>query len=122
VARAIWTGAINFGLVTVPVGLYSATDDHTIHFHQYERGTTDRVRNQRVNERTGKEVEYADVVKGREVGDGDLVLIEQQELDDIAPGRSQTIDISGFVALEKIDPSVCAYALARLRPVTSRRS
>ncbi|HVX43695.1 MAG TPA: Ku protein [Mycobacteriales bacterium] len=103
-ARSIWSGAINFGLVTVPVGLYSATEDHTVHFHQFERGTTDRVRNQRVNERTGKEVDYEDVVKGRELRNGKLVLVEQQELDDIAPGRSRTIDITGFVALEEIDP------------------
>lgn len=52
-ARAIWTGSINFGLVAIPVGLYSATEDHTIHFHQFERGTGDRIRYQRVNERTG---------------------------------------------------------------------
>jgi DNA end-binding protein Ku len=103
-ARSIWSGAINFGLVTVPVGLYSATEDHAVHFHQFERGTTDRVRNQRVNERTGKEVDYEEVVKGRELRNGKLVLVEQQELDDIAPGRSRTIDITGFVALEEVDP------------------
>lgn len=103
-ARAIWTGSVSFGLVTVPVGLYSATEDHTIHFHQFERGTTDRVRNKRVNERTDDEVEYSDVVKGRDSGNGKVVLIEPDELDDIAPGRSRTIDITGFVDLAEIDP------------------
>ncbi|MGB8961647.1 MAG: Ku protein, partial [Pseudonocardiaceae bacterium] len=88
-ARAIWTGSINFGLVSIPVGLYSATEDHTVHFHQFHRGTADRIRYQRVNERTGKEVNYADVVKGRDVGDGDYVIVEPAELDDIAPGRSR---------------------------------
>jgi DNA end-binding protein Ku len=103
VARAIWTGSISFGLVSIPVGLYSATEDHTIHFHQYERGTSDRIRYQRVNERTGREVDYSDIVNGREV-DGDLVVVEPDELDDIAPGRSRTIEIVTFVDLADIDP------------------
>ena len=101
--KKIWTGSINFGLVTIPVSLYSATEDHTISFHQFERGTHDRVRYRRVNERTGKEVDYDDVVKGREVG-GALVTVEQDELDEIAPGRSRTIDITTFVDLDEIDP------------------
>ena len=102
-ARKIWTGSINFGLVTIPVGLYGATEDRGISFHQYERGTSDRVRYKRVNERTGEEVEYGDVVKGREV-DGVLVTVEPSELDEIAPGRSRTIDITEFVDLDEIDP------------------
>jgi DNA end-binding protein Ku len=102
-ARKIWTGSINFGLVTIPVGLYSATEDHSIQFHQYENGTADRVRYKRVNERTGKEVDYNNIVKGREVN-GTLVTVEQQELDEIAPGRSRTIDITTFVDLDEIDP------------------
>jgi DNA end-binding protein Ku len=102
--RAIWTGSISFGLVSIPVGLYSATEDHTIHFHQFERGTADRIRYQRINERTGKEVEYSDIVKGKEVGGGDYVIVEPEELADIAPGRSRTIDIVTFVDLDEIDP------------------
>ncbi|WP_026423859.1 Ku protein [Actinokineospora inagensis] len=103
-ARPIWHGAINFGLVTVPVDLYSATEDHTISFRQFERGTSDRIRYKRVNERTGAEVAYADIVKGAEVGGGEYVIIEPEELDHIAPGRSRTIDISSFVSVEEIDP------------------
>jgi DNA end-binding protein Ku len=103
-ARAIWTGALSFGLVSIPVGLFSATEDHTVHFHQFERDTSDRIRYQRVNERTGKEVEYSDIVKGRDVGDGEYVLVEPEELADIAPGRSRTIDITTFVDLDEIDP------------------
>src|SRR4051794_2249433 len=60
VARPIWSGAINFGLVTIPVELYSATEDHTISFRQFERGTSDRIRYKRINERTGKEVAFSD--------------------------------------------------------------
>jgi DNA end-binding protein Ku len=102
--RAIWTGSISFGLVSIPVGLFSATEDHTIHFHQFERGTADRIRYVRVNERTGKEVEYSDIVKGKEVGGGDYVIVEPEELADVAPGRSRTIDIVSFVDLDEIDP------------------
>ncbi|QUH02986.1 Ku protein [Saccharopolyspora erythraea] len=101
--RKIWTGSINFGLVTIPVGLYAATEDHSIQFHQYERGTTDRVRMKRVNERTGEEVGYNDIVKGREV-DGVLVAVEPSELEEIAPKLSRTIDINTFVDLNAIDP------------------
>ncbi|WP_163505884.1 Ku protein [Fodinicola acaciae] len=101
--RPIWSGSISFGLVTIPVALFTATEDHTVHFHQYERDSTDRIRYQRVNERTGQEVDYADIVKGREVG-GRLVQLEQQELDDIAPGRSRSLEIDTFVDLADIDP------------------
>jgi DNA end-binding protein Ku len=104
VARPIWNGAINFGLVTVPVELYSATEDHTISFRQFQRGTSDRIRYKRVNERTGEEVPFADIVKGAEVGGGDYVIIEPDELDAIAPGRSRTIDITAFVDIDEIDP------------------
>jgi DNA end-binding protein Ku len=103
-ARAIWTGVVSFGLVSVPVGLYSATEDHTVHFHQLQRGTADRIRNRRVNERTGDEVNTSDIVKGYEVGEGEYVIVEPDELDEIAPGRSQTIDITDFVDLEEIEP------------------
>ncbi|SDY44512.1 DNA end-binding protein Ku [Amycolatopsis xylanica] len=103
-ARPIWSGALNFGLVTVPVQLYSAIEDHTVHFRQFERDTSDRIRYKRVNERTGKEVDYQDIVKGYELEDGGYVLIEPDELDDIAPGRSKTLDIETFVELAGIDP------------------
>lgn len=101
--RAVWSGAITFGLVTIPVGLYSATEDHTIHFHQYVRGTSDRVRVQRVDERTGDVVPNDDIVKGREV-EGEIVVVEPDELREIAPGRSQAIDVVEFVDLADIDP------------------
>nr|WP_042193055.1 Ku protein [Kibdelosporangium sp. MJ126-NF4]CTQ89442.1 Ku domain protein [Kibdelosporangium sp. MJ126-NF4] len=103
-ARAIWSGAISFGLVSIPVELYSATEDHTVHFNQFQRGTSDRIRYKRVNERTGKEVEYSDIVKGNEVDSGEFVLVEPDELADIAPGRSRAIEIEAFVALDDIDP------------------
>lgn len=103
-ARPIWSGALNFGLVTVPVELYSATEDHTIHFRQFDRETSDRIRYRRVNERTGKEVPYEDIVKGYELDDGEYVLVDREELEQIAPGKSRTIDIEAFVDLGQIDP------------------
>jgi DNA end-binding protein Ku len=103
-ARPVWNGTMSFGLVMVPVALYPATRNHTIAFHQFERGTSDRIRNRRVNERTGKEVDRADIVKGRDYDDGDHVVVEQEELDDIAPGRSRSLEIQTFVALNEIDP------------------
>lgn len=103
VARPVWAGNLSFGLVSLPVGLYTATDSHTIHFHQLQRGTSDRIRNRRVNERTGKEVELDDIVKGYDTG-GEYVLVEPKELDEIAPGRSQSLEITGFVDLEDVEP------------------
>ncbi|MGW7356250.1 non-homologous end joining protein Ku [Streptomyces sp. NPDC054802] len=103
-ARAIWTGVLTFGLVTVPVGLYTATEDHTVHFHQLERGTGDRVRYKKVNERTGKEVESDDIVKGYDIGDGEYVVVEPEELEEIAPGKSRVIDMAGFVDLDQVEP------------------
>ncbi|MFJ5811206.1 Ku protein [Streptomyces sp. NPDC093093] len=81
----------------------TATDSHRIHFHQLQRGTSDRIRNRRVNERTGDEVELDDIVKGYDVG-GEYVLVEPNELDEIAPGRSRSLEITGFVALDEVDP------------------
>ena len=103
-ARAIWTGALSFGLVNVPVGVYSATDDKTVHFNQLERGTSDRVRNKRVNERTGEEVAYDAIVKGYDLGGGRYVIIEPEDLEAVEPGRSRNIEITDFVDLEEIDP------------------
>jgi DNA end-binding protein Ku len=95
---------ISFGLVSIPVELYSATQAHEPTFHQFEKGTTDRIRYQRVNERTGHEVDYADIVKGADIGGGDYVLLDQDELDSVAPGRSRSLDIHAFVDLGEIDP------------------
>jgi DNA end-binding protein Ku len=104
-ARPVWSGTLSFGLVSVPVGLYSGTKDKAPHFNQFERGTADRVRNKRVNERTGEEVDYDDVVKGAEVSGGDYVIVDPDELDAIAPGRSRLMEINEFVDAGEIDPS-----------------
>lgn len=69
-ARPIWQGAISFGLVNVGVGLYSATEEQSLSFHQFEQGTDKRARNKRVAEGTDREVDYDDIVKGYETSGG----------------------------------------------------
>lgn len=103
-ARTIWSGALAFGLVNIPVGLYAATEDRTVHFNQFQKGTSDRIRYKRVNERTGEEVAYKDIVKGREVDDEAYVLVSDEELEAVEPDRTRTIDITDFVDLSEVDP------------------
>ncbi|WP_129306588.1 Ku protein [Streptomyces sp. L2] len=102
-ARAVWSGALSFGLVALPVQLFTATESHTIRFNQLQRGTSDRVRNKRVNERTGEEVPMEEIVKGFDIGD-EYVVVEPGELDEIAPGQSKSMEITGFVDLDQVEP------------------
>ena len=103
-SRAMWTGMLSFGLVSIPVGLHSATEEHELEFHQFEQGTSDRIRNKRINERTGQEVPFARIVKGVDVGGGDLVIVSRDELEQVAPGRSRLLSIVQFVDLGEINP------------------
>ncbi len=103
-ARAVWSGVVSFGLVSVPVGLFTATEEHEPSFHQFADGTTDRIRYKRINERTGDEVEYGDIVKGVKVGSRKYVMVTDEELDRVAPGRSRALEISSFADLDQIDP------------------
>jgi DNA end-binding protein Ku len=102
--RAIWKGALNFGLVNVPVGVYSATQDKAIHFNQFEEGTSDRIRYKKVNERTGQEVPAGRIVKGYDLGGGEYVLLTDEELEAAEPEKSRLIEITDFVDLDQIDP------------------
>ena len=103
-ARAIWSGSLSFGLVNVPVGLYSATQDKTIHFNQFEVGTADRIRYKKVNERTGREVDNSKIVKGFNLGDNEYVMLSDDELAAADPERSRNIAIEDFVDAVEIDP------------------
>ncbi|HLI43937.1 MAG TPA: Ku protein [Acidimicrobiales bacterium] len=103
-ARAIWTGSISFGLVNIPVGLYSAVSERSIRFNQLQKGTSDRIRYKRVNERTGEEVGYRDIVKGYDVGGSQYVVVTDEELEAIEPSGSRTIEIEDFVDAVDIDP------------------
>jgi len=102
--RAIWSGSISFGLVNVPVKLYSAVHPQGLSFHQFQEGTSARVRNKRVSEKTGREVPYEDIVKGYEVEKGHYVMVEPDELAEFNPRATRTIDIEDFVDLDEIDP------------------
>jgi len=102
--RSIWKGSLSFGLVNVPVALYPATADKTLHFHQVEDGTSDRIRYKKVNERTGREVAPQRIVKAMDMGNGEYVVVSDEELKEAEPEKSRTIDIEGFVDLAEIDP------------------
>jgi DNA end-binding protein Ku len=102
--RAIWTGSLGFGLVNVPVKLYTATEDRDISFHQLAADTGERIRYKRVGEESGKEIAYQDIVKGYEVESGRYVLVTPEELEGVEPGRSRTIEIEDFVDLDDVDP------------------
>jgi DNA end-binding protein Ku len=102
--RAIWTGTISFGLVTVPVKLYSAVDRKTVRFHQLSGKTGVRVAQKRVDPQTDEEVPYQDIVKGYEIAPERYVTIEPAELDSLEPKKTKTIEIEEFVELSQIDP------------------
>jgi DNA end-binding protein Ku len=102
--RAIWSGSISFGLVNVPVKLYSAVHHQNLAFHQFQEGTNARIRNKRVSEKTGREVPYEDIVKGYEVEKGHYVMLDSEELAEFTPRATRTIDIEDFVSLDDIDP------------------
>jgi DNA end-binding protein Ku len=103
-ARAIWSGAISFGLVNVPVKLYSATSPKSVRFHQLSSKTGARIRQKRVDPSTGEEVPFEEIVKGYEITPDHYVLITPEELDALDPKATKTIDIEEFVDLSEIDP------------------
>lgn len=113
-ARPIWNGAISFGLVSIPVKLYSATVDRAVRFHQIDSRSGSRVRQKRVSEADGAEVPYEEIVKGYELSSGKYITITDDELAALDPKASRTIDLIEFVALESIDPIYydSAYYLA----------
>ena len=101
--RAIWSGAISFGLVNIPVKLYSAVSKKTVRFHQIDSESGGRVRQKRVGP-DGEEIAYEQIVKGYEIGPDRYVTISPEELEALEPQKTRTIDIEDFVDLEQIDP------------------
>jgi DNA end-binding protein Ku len=102
--RPVWTGSLSFGLVNVPVKAFTATRDHSVHFHQLEKGTGARIRNQRVSEKTGKQVDADDIEMGYELRKGRYVTFDKDELADLKPESTRAVEVTDFVALEDIDP------------------
>jgi DNA end-binding protein Ku len=103
-ARAIWSGTISFGLLNVPVKLYSAVSRKSIRFNELRESDSSRVRHKRVAESDGKEVSYDEIVKGYEISPDHYVVLTRDELNDLVPEKTRTIDIQDFVDLEQIDP------------------
>jgi DNA end-binding protein Ku len=104
VARAIWSGSISFGLLNVPVKLYSAVSKQTVRFRELREGDGSRVKHKRVAESDGKEVPYEKIVKGYEYAPDQYVVLTKDELSDLEPQRSRAIEIQDFVDLDDIDP------------------
>ncbi len=102
--RPIWSGAISFGLVNVPVKLFSATSPKDVRFHQIDAKTNARVKQKRVSSTTGEEVAYEDIVKGYELRPDTYVTITPEELETLEPKATKSIDIEDFVDLDQIDP------------------
>lgn len=100
--RVLWKGAISFGLVHIPVALYSATVDHSIDFDWLDKRTMDPVGYKRVNKKTGKEIAREQIVKGIEHEDGEYVVLSDKEIADAYPKTTQTIEIETFVPADSI--------------------
>jgi DNA end-binding protein Ku len=104
-ARSIWKGSITFGLVNIPVGLYSAEKrSEEIHFHLLDKRTLSPVRYKRVNEKNGKEVPWEEIVRGYEYQEGQYVVMSDEDIKRANPEASQTVDILDFVDGEEISP------------------
>ena len=102
--RAIWSGAISFGLVNVPIKLFTATSQRDVRFHQLHDKDGARIQQKRVCSKDGEEVPMEHIVKGYEVSRDTYVIITPDELDALDPKASRTIDILDFVDLDEIDP------------------
>jgi DNA end-binding protein Ku len=103
-ARAIWSGSISFGLLNVPVKLYSAVSKQTVSFRELREGDGARIRHKRVAETDGKEVPYEKIVKGYEYAPDQYVVLTRDELAELDPKRTRAIEIQDFVDLDDIDP------------------
>jgi DNA end-binding protein Ku len=102
--RAMWSGAVSFGLVSVPIKLYSATTNHDIRFHQVHAADGGRIKYKRTCSIDGEEVEYADIVKGYETEDGELITLDEEDLDSLPTASGHEIDVIEFVPADQIDP------------------
>jgi DNA end-binding protein Ku len=103
-ARPVWSGTISFGLVNVPLKAFTAVRDHDVHFNQLDKKTGSRIRNRKVAEESGDEVDASDIELGYEVRKGRYVTFDREELDDLRPASTRAIEVSDFVALDDVDP------------------
>src|SRR4051795_10778611 len=103
-ARALWSGSLSFGLVNVPVQLFSAVRDLDVHFNQLHEKDGAPIETRRFCAEEEREVAYEDIAHGYELDDGDQVVLSDEELATAAPRRTRTIDIEAFVDLDEVDP------------------
>jgi len=102
--RSIWKGSISFGLVSIPVKLYSATEERDVSFHQVHRDDGGRIRYKRVCQLDGEEIPYSDIAKGYELPSGEVVVLTDDDFADLPLTTSRSIDVLEFVPLEQVDP------------------
>ena len=102
--RAIWKGAISFGMVTIPIKLYTATEERDVRFRLLHRADGAPIKEKRVCTADGKEVAWDDLVRGYEVAKGEFVILEPDEIDEAKPESGTTIEIGDFVEATEIDP------------------
>jgi DNA end-binding protein Ku len=102
--RAIWKGAVSFGLVSIAVKLYSATEEKDIRFHQVHREDGGRIRYKRTCSVCGEEVSYDDIAKGYDIGGGEMVILTDEDFADLPLTTSRAIDVMEFVPAEQVDP------------------
>ncbi len=117
--RTIWSGAISFGLVTVPINVVSATEDHSIHFHQYHLPDQGRVRYRRVCELEDREVSQDEIGKGYELTKTQVIPITDEDLSNLPLPTAKAIEIDAFVPLESVDPIRIAEATTSSPPARS---
>jgi DNA end-binding protein Ku len=120
--RAIWSGSISFGLVNIPVKLYSAVSRKSVRFNQLDSDTGARVRQKRVNADTGVEVPFDAIVKGYELGEGRYVTITDEELVSLDPEATRSIDLQEFVLQSDIDPVFYDAAYYLVPDPTARKA
>jgi DNA end-binding protein Ku len=102
--RSIWKGTVSFGLVTIPVRLYSATEERDIAFHQVRRSDGSRIKYKRVAAADGEEVPYAEIAKGFELPSGETVVLTDEDFADLPLVSQKTVEVLQFVPLEQVDP------------------
>ena len=102
--RAIWKGAVSFGLVSIGVKMYSATEERDISFHQVRRSDGSRIRYRRVAEADGEEVAYGDIAKGYSLPSGDTIVLTDEDLADLPLPSTRVVDVLQFVPAEQVDP------------------
>ena len=103
--RSIWKGAISFGLVTIPVKLYSATEEKDISFRQVHAEDGGRIKYKRVCELDGEEVPYGDIAKGYEMADGRMVVLDKEDMDQLPLATTKSVEVVQFVAEDEVDPT-----------------